>query len=69
MKKLIIRKFKSIQNRKPSKDGLKTSIKQYDAYMLFVSGCDPVLLNKQVAYFLIENGYAELKGDERGRDD
>lgn len=58
---LILRKFKSIQQRKPSKDGLKTSVKQYDAYLLFAPGCEPVLLNKQIANYLIDNKIVILK--------
>lgn len=65
MKKPILRKFKSIQAKKPSADGLKTSAKQYDAYLLYAEGTDSALIPKSLAEFLIENELVDFRKGEK----
>lgn len=65
MAKPVLRKFKSIQARRPSKDGLKTSTKQYDAYVLYAPGTETALIPIRLAEFLIENNLVDFRGGEK----
>lgn len=64
MNKPILRKFKSIQSRKPSADGLKTSVRQHDAYLLYAEGTESALIPKTLADFLIKNDLVDFRKGE-----
>lgn len=66
MVKPILRKFKSIQARKASADGLKKSVKQYESYILYADGTDSALIPKILAEWLIKNDVVDYRDGKDG---
>lgn len=46
-------------------DGSKTSVKQYDAYLLYADGTDSALIPKSLVEFLIENELVDFRKGEK----